>query len=120
MLSRIDKGSATSAIAYSQLLPAGYKVAQDRNGEFDLAIEKIPGIPEEKFAPPMDAFAYRVRFYYTSKRPCRSIGMPTAKAGHTTSTSSHRRHPRSKARPKELTAGAATEDEKLNKLYDAV
>ena len=120
VLSHIDKGSATSAIAYSQLLPAGYKVAQDRNGEFDLAIEKIPGIPEEKFAPPMDAFAYRVRFYYTSKRTMQEYWNAYGKGWSHDIDKFASPSSAIESAAKELTAGAATEDEKLNKLYDAV
>ncbi len=39
-----------------------------RAANYDLAVENIPGLPQEEFEPPMHAFAYRVRFYYTSMR----------------------------------------------------
>ena len=65
VISHVDKGSGTAQIAYSQLLPQGAKVVETR-GAFDLDAENIPGLPKEEYEPPMDAFAYRVRFYYTS------------------------------------------------------
>ena len=120
VLSHIDKGSATSTIAYSQLLPDGYKVAEDRKGEFDLPIEKVRGLPEEKFEPPMDAFAYRVRFYYTSKRHSQEYWDSYGKGWSHDIDKFASPSSAIESAAKELTSGAATEDEKLNKLYDAV
>ena len=67
VISHVDKGSATTQIAYSQLLPKDDKVVETR-GVYDLDCENIPGLPQEEYEPPMGAFAYRVRFYYTSVR----------------------------------------------------
>lgn len=120
VLSHIDKGSATSSIAYSQLLPAGYKVEQDRNGDFDLAIEKVPGLPVEKFEPPMGAFAYRVRFYYTSKRTSQEYWKDYGKSWSHDIDKFASTSPAIENAAKELTTGATTEDDKLNRLYDAV
>lgn len=120
VLSHVDKGSATSSIAYSQLLPTGYKVAQDRDGNLDLAIENVPGLPEEKFEPPMDAFAYRVRFYYTSKRHSQEYWNDYGKSWSQDIDKFASPSSAIKNAAKELTTGATSEDEKLNKLYDAV
>ena len=120
VLSHIDKGSATSTIAYSQLLPPGYKLSPDRNGEFDLVLEKIPGIPKEQFEPPMDAFAYRVRFYYTSKRTAQEYWDAYGKGWSHDVDKFASSSSEIQSAAKELTAGATSEDEKLNKLYDAV
>jgi hypothetical protein len=68
----------------------------------------------------MDAFAYRVRFYYTSMRSAQEFWNSYGK------TWSHDvdkfAAPSSAVNDaaKELTSGATTQDEKLNKLYDAV
>lgn len=120
VLSHIDKGSATSSIAYSQLLPDGHKVAQDRNGEFDLVLDNVPGLPKEQFEPPMDAFAYRVRFYYTSKRTAQEYWDAYGKGWSHDIDKFASPSPAIESAAKELTAGAKTEDEKLSKLYDAV
>jgi transglutaminase-like putative cysteine protease len=120
VLSHVDKGSATSTIAYSQLLPAGYKVAQDRDGNLDLAIENVPGLPEEKFEPPMGAFAYRVRFYYTSKRTSQEFWNDYGKSWSHDIDKFASPSSEIQSAAKELTAGATGEDEKLQKLYDAI
>ena len=67
VLSHIDKGNATSQIAYSQMLPKDDKVVLTR-GVYDLDVKNIPALPRKNIEPPMRAFAYRVRFYYTSLR----------------------------------------------------
>jgi hypothetical protein len=119
VISKVDKGSGTSSIAYSQLLPSGSKVVETR-GVFELNVENIAGLPREEYEPPMDAFAYRVRFYYTSLHDSQQYWNSYGK------TWSHEvdrfAAPSSavKDAANELASGAATQDEKLNKLYDAV
>ena len=118
-LSHIDKGSATTQLAYSQILPKDDKVVETR-GVYDLDVENIPGLPQEEYEPPMGAFAYRVRFYYTSVRSPQeywnSYGKTWSHDVDKFASPSLRHH----RRGKELTSGATTQDEKLNKLYDAV
>jgi hypothetical protein len=119
VISSIDKGSATSSIAYSQLLPKGSKVVETR-GEFDLVVENVPGLPREEYEPPMEAFAYRVRFYYTSKRSAQEFWNSYGKSwSHDIDRFASSSSAINDA-AKELTSGATTQDEKLTKLYDAV
>jgi hypothetical protein len=119
VISHIDKDSVTSSLAYSQLLPKGSKVVETR-GEYDLDVENVPGLPREEYEPPMQAFAYRVRFYYTSKRTSQEFW---DSYGRTWSHDIDKFAAPSSAisdAAKELTSGATTQDEKLGKLYDAV
>ncbi len=119
VISHIDKGSGTAQIAYSQLLPAGTKVVETR-GVFDLDVENVPGLPKEEYEPPMDAFAYRVRFYYTSLHDSAQYWKSYGKSwSHNVDKFAAPSSAVTDA-AKELTSGAATADEKLNKLYDAV
>jgi transglutaminase-like putative cysteine protease len=119
VISHIDKGSGTTSIAYSQLLPQGSKVVESR-GVFDLDIENIPGLPKEEYEPPMDAFAYRVRFYYTHVRNSEEFWKNYGKDwSHDIDKFAAPSSTIADA-AKELTSGATTQDEKLGKLYDAV
>jgi hypothetical protein len=119
VISHIDKGSATSSLAYSQLLPKGDKVT-DTRGEYDLTVENIPGLPREEYEPPMDAFAYRVRFYYTSMRSAQEFWNSYGKSwSHDIDKFASPSSSINDA-AKELTSGAKTQDEKLIHLYDAV
>lgn len=119
VISHVDKGSVTSSIAYSQLLPKGSKVVENR-GEFDLAVENVPALPREEYEPPMQAFAYRVRFYYTSKRSAEEFWNSYGKSWSHDIDKFASPSPAISDAAKELTSGATTQDEKLTKLYDAV
>ena len=119
VISHIDKGSATSSIAYSQILPKGSKVVENR-GEFDLVVENVPALPREEYEPPMQAFAYRVRFYYTSKRSSQEFWNSYGKSWSHDIDRFASPSPAINDAAKELTSGVTTQDEKLTKLYDAV
>ena len=119
VISSVDKGSVTSSIAYSQLLPKGSKVVETR-GEFDLVVENVPALPREEYEPPMQAFAYRVRFYYTSKRSAQEFWNSYGKSWSHDIDRFASPSPAINDAAKELTSGATTQDEKLAKLYDAV
>jgi transglutaminase-like putative cysteine protease len=119
VLSHIDKGSATSQIAYSQMLPKDDKVVLTR-GVYDLDVKNIPALPQEEYEPPMGAFAYRVRFYYTSVRTPQDFWNSYGKSWSHDVDKFASPSPAITDAAKELTSGATTQDEKLNRLYDAV
>lgn len=119
VISKIDKGSVTTQVAYSQLLPPGHKVSENRN-VYTLDVENIPGLPEEEYSPPMDTFAYRVRFYYTSFRTSQEYWNSYGKGWSHEIDKFASPSPTINDAAKELTQGATTEDEKLKRLYDAV
>ena len=68
----------------------------------------------------MQAFAYRVRFYYTSLRSSQEFWNSYGKNWSHDIDKFASPSPAITDAAKELTSGAATQDEKLNKLYDAV
>jgi transglutaminase-like putative cysteine protease len=119
VLSHVDKGSATTQIAYSQMLPKDDKVVLTRGG-YDLDVKNIPALPQEEYEPPMGAFAYRVRFYYTSVRTPQEYWNSFGKSWSHEVDKFASPSPAISDAAKELTSGATTQDEKLNKLYDAV
>jgi hypothetical protein len=92
----------------------------ETRGEYDLEVENVPGLPREEYEPPMQAFAYRVRFYYTSKRSSLEFWDSYGKSwSHDIDKFAAPSSAVSDA-ARELTSGATTQDEKLGKLYDAV
>jgi transglutaminase-like putative cysteine protease len=119
VLSHVDKGSATTQIAYSQMLPKDDKVVLTRGG-YDLDVKNIPALPQEEYEPPMGAFAYRVRFYYTSVRTPQEYWNSFGKSWSHEVDKFASPSPAISDAAKELTSGATTQAEKLNKLYDAV
>jgi transglutaminase-like putative cysteine protease len=119
VLSHVDKGSATTQIAYSQMLPKDDKVVLTQ-GVYDLDVKNIPALPQEEYEPPMGAFAYRVRFYYTSVRTPQEYWNSFGKSWSHEVDKFASPSPAITDAAKELTSGATTQDEKLNKLYDAV
>jgi Transglutaminase-like superfamily len=68
----------------------------------------------------MGAFAYRVRFYYTSVRTPQEYWNSYGKSWSHEVDKFASPSPAISDAAKELTSGATTQDEKLNKLYDAV
>lgn len=119
VISPTDNGNVTSQLAYSQILPNGDKVVETRR-VYDLDIKNVPGIPKEQFEPPMQAFAYRVRFYYTGLRSAQEFWNSYGKKWAKNIDKFAAPSPAITQAAQELTSGGGTADQKLNKLYDAV
>jgi hypothetical protein len=119
VISSTDHGNVTSQLAYSQLLPSGVKMV-NTHGNYDLDLTDIPALPREEYEPPMDAFAYRVRFYYTGMRNAQEFWNYFGKKWSHDIDKFAQPSPAISEAAKELTSGVTTQDEKLNKLYDAV
>lgn len=118
-MAHTDNGSETASIAYSKILPPGAKVDYTR-GAYELDVSNVPGLPKEEFAPPMDAFAYRVRFYYTSKRTPQEYWDQYGKSWSKRVDAFAEPKGLVASTAQELTAGAKTDEEKLQRLYDMV
>ena len=113
-------GEIASYLLYSARLPAGARVQASPKPDYTLDIQNVPPIAHESDAPPEQSRTYSVRFYYTpylapdvfwadeSKRWAKSVD--------------HAAEPTDelKAAAAQITAGAATDDEKARRLYDAV
>ena len=87
---------------------------------FDLDVANVRGLPREEFEPPMDAISYRVRFYYTSKRSVQEYWDEYGKSWSKRVDKFAEPSPAITSAAQEFTSGAKTEDEKLQKLYNAV
>jgi hypothetical protein len=119
VISHVDKDSATSQLAYSAILPPGAKVVHMHDA-YDLDVANVPALPKEQYEPPMQAFAYRVRFYYTSVRSTEEFWNRYGKSWSQHIDKFAAPSPAITQAAQELTSGATTPDEKLHKLYDAV
>jgi hypothetical protein len=119
VISHTDNGNVTSRLAYSQLLPSGDKLVETR-GVYDLDVKDVPGIPKEEFEPPMQGFAYRVRFYYTGLRSAQEFWNSYGKKWAKNIDKFAAPSPAITQAAQELTSGGGTADQKLKNLYDAV
>jgi transglutaminase-like putative cysteine protease len=119
VISHTDNGNVTSSLAYSKILPPGADVKVNRD-VYDLDVANVPGIPQEEFEPPMQAVAYGVRFYYTSKQSAQEYWDQYGKSWSKQVDKFAAPSPAITSAAQELTAGAKTEDEKLQQIYDGV
>ncbi len=119
VISDTDKGGATSSLAYSNYLPPGAKIAFE-HAAYDLGVTNVPGIPHEEFEPPMDSLAYRVRFYYTTKTSAAQYWNQYGKGWSKQVDRFAAGSPEVTKTAAEWSAGAASEPEKLEKIYDAL
>lgn len=68
VISEMDGGDISNAIAWTPLLPPGAAVKDAVIGGVDtisLDIANVPPVAHEEMMPPMDSISYRVLFYYT-------------------------------------------------------
>jgi hypothetical protein len=119
VISHTDNGGATSSLVYSKVLPPGADVKEVRS-VYKLEVANVRGLPREEFEPPMDAIAYRVRFYYTSKRTALEYWDQYGKSWSRQVDKFAEPAPAIASTAQELISGTKTEDEKLQKLYNAV
>jgi hypothetical protein len=113
-------GEIANYMLFSVRLPAGARVQVSPKPDYTLDIENVAPIVHEADAPPEQSRVYSVRFYYSpylsgdvfwadeSKRWAKNVD--------------HAAEPTNdlKAAAAQITAGAATDEEKARKLYDAV
>lgn len=52
-------------IRFRPVLPPGKELVKDAMGNYVLDLSDVPPIPQEPFAPPLNAEAYQVDFFYT-------------------------------------------------------
>jgi hypothetical protein len=119
-ITRVVDGESASYLLFAAHLPAGAQVQPSPKRDFALDIQDVPPLAHESDAPPAQSMAYRVRFYYT---PYLSADVYWADEGKRWAKMIDRAaEPTAdlKAAAAQITAGAATDDEKARKLYDAV
>jgi transglutaminase-like putative cysteine protease len=59
-------GQVLTDIKLARVLPPGKEVNKDALGRYFVDFTDIPPIPQEAYAPPLEAQIYKVDFYYTS------------------------------------------------------
>lgn len=113
-------GEIASYLLYSARLPAGARVQESPKHDYTLEIQDVPPFVREANAVPEVGRRYAVNFYYTpylsadvfwtgeGKRWAKEID----RAADPTNAL--------RAAAAQITSGAATDDEKARKLYDAV
>jgi hypothetical protein len=115
-------GEIASYLLYSARLPPGAQVGHTPppKSDFSLDIQDVPAIQYESNAPPDQGRVFAVRFYYTpylsadvywadeGKRWAKEIDRAAEPTGDL------------KAAAAQITAGAANNEERARKLYDAV
>lgn len=60
-----SNGETMTGVDTMANLPAGAAVKQEANGSYTVDLTDIPALPDEHYAPPVAAEAYRVSFFYT-------------------------------------------------------
>lgn len=115
-----SEGEVASYLLYSARLPAGAKVQESPKHDYTLEIQDVPPVLHEANGLPEVGRLYAVRFYYTpylapdvywtdeSKRWAREID----RAAEPTDAL--------KTAAAQITTGAAADDDKARRLYDAV
>ncbi|MGB7548256.1 MAG: DUF3857 domain-containing protein [Terracidiphilus sp.] len=113
-------GEVASYLLYSARLPAGAHVEVSPRPDYTLDIENVPPVAHESHAPPEQALRYSVRFYYS---PYLSADVYwTDESKRWAKAVDHAAEPGDalKAAAAQITAGAASDDEKARRLYEAV
>jgi Domain of Unknown Function with PDB structure (DUF3857)/Transglutaminase-like superfamily len=59
-----SRGRAINSLVWWPRLPAGVMVKTSVNGSYTVDVTDVPAIPDEEWMPPIEAFLYKVRFYY--------------------------------------------------------
>ena len=113
-------GEIASYLLYSADLPPGAKVAVSPRQDYDLVVQDVPAIAHEPFAPPETGRDFAVRFYYSpylsgeiyweseGKKWQKEIDRDAEASGALKSAAA------------EIAGGAATDEARARRLYDAV
>ena len=115
-----SRGEIAHYLLFSARLPAGAHVQPSPNKDYVLDLQDVPATRHEPYMPPAQSRVYAVRFYYS---PYLSGDVFWASEGKQWAKEIDRAaEPTAdlRAAAAQITAGAATDDEKARKLYDAV
>lgn len=115
------KETPATRLQYDSSVPPGAKFEDQSVGE-DLVVKDVPAIPDEPYSPPMESTSYRLYYFYTGNYSAKDFWKGAGKAW------SHRVDGFagigvSDTIPKavgQITAGATTPEQKLEKIYAAV
>lgn len=119
-ITRIVDGEIAHYILFSAHLPPGAQVQVSPKQDYTLDLTNVPAFVEEPQAPPMANVRYSVRFYFTPYLTPDSYWAAEGKRWSQAMDQAASATQDLKAAAAQLTAGAATEDVKARRLYDAV
>ncbi len=119
VVSSTDHGNVSSSLAYTHMLPKGAEVKENR-GVYELDVSDIPPEPSEEYLPPMQSLSYRVRFYYTAFRSADEFWKSYGKYWSRDMDKFAAQAPSIQDAARELTSGATTSAQRLEKLYASV
>lgn len=115
-----SEGEIASYLLYSARLPAGAHVQMSPKPDYTLDVRNVPAIKPESDAPPQESRIYSVRFYYTPYLAPDVFWADESKRWAKSVDHSAELTDGLKAAAAQITAGAASDEEKARRLYDAV
>lgn len=106
-------------ILYYKWLPPTANVREGLDG-FDVTVSDVPALPVEEYSPPLDSFAYRVKFYYAATFTGLEYWKDEGK--YWSKDVDRFANPSDKIRQAvaQIVAPGDTDDQKLQKIYTAV
>ncbi|MDE3162063.1 MAG: hypothetical protein KGL64_02290 [Acidobacteriota bacterium] len=119
-ITRIVDGEIAHYILFSGHLPPGAQVQVSPKQDYTLDVMNVPAFVEEQHAPPIANVRYSVRFYFTPYVTPDSYWTAEGKRWSQAMDQAASVTQDLKAAAAQLTAGAANEDAKARRLYDAV
>lgn len=115
-----SNGEVANYLLYSARLPAGAHVDVSPKQDYTLVAEDIPAFLSEAYAPPEESRRYGVRFYYSPYLNGDTFWNNEGKRWSKEIEQFSEATPDLKAAAAQITTGAATDEEKARKIYDAV
>ncbi|HKF50341.1 MAG TPA: DUF3857 domain-containing protein [Terracidiphilus sp.] len=113
-------GERASYRLFTQRLPAGDKVTESPKQDYTLDVQDIPAFKQVANAPPEDSLRYRVHFYYTPYTTPKDYWENEIKRWSRGLDQYAEQTQAIREAAAQMTAGAATDEAKARKLYDAV
>ena len=125
-----DSRGPITTITWFPILPEGVKIerrdmphsqfSHEPIQMFELAIKDVPPEVKEPYMPPIASFSYRVLFNFTAEHSAADWWKDEGKDWSKRVDSFADANSELKTETAEITAGATTDDEKLQKIYAAV
>jgi hypothetical protein len=115
----MGKASPANQLLYYQNLPAGDKVTYALDG-YNLVVQDIPALPDEPDSPPLGSYAYQVLFYYSPAYTGTQFWMTEGREWSKDVDRFAKTSGAIRAAEEQITAGATTDGEKLEKIYAAM
>jgi hypothetical protein len=113
-------GERANYLLYTQRLPGKAQVSMSPQGDYTLDVQDVPTFPREANTPPVDAFHYHVRFFYTPYIDPNVYWENEIKRWSKRLNDFAYQSSAIKNAARQITAGADTAEAKARKLYDAV